>query len=74
VRELIVENTPSFQWRRSVEIVGDRQRVTVKHHSGLNSTRGEASGARSLDRVPDLDLGMTDGLPNHAPGLGLESS
>jgi len=63
-----------FQWRRSMRIVGDRQRVTVKHHSGLDSARDEASGARSLDRVPDLDRGMTDGLPNHAPGLVAESS
>ena len=29
----------SSLWRRSVGIVADRQRVTVKHHSGLEETR-----------------------------------
>jgi hypothetical protein len=57
-----------------VSIVGDRQRVTVKHHSGLDSARGEARGARSNDRVPDLDLGMTGGLPNQALDLVTEVS
>jgi hypothetical protein len=52
----------------------DHQQVTVKHHSGLDSARGEAGRARSLDRVPDPDLGMTDGLPNHAMELVAEFS
>ena len=55
-------------------IILDRQQVTVKHHLGLNSERGEALGARGSFRVPDPDLGMTDGLPNHALELGLELS
>ena len=52
-----------------MRIIGDRQQVTGKHHLGLDSARDEASGGRSLDRVPDPDLGMTVGLPNQALGL-----
>ena len=48
-------------------IVGDRQRVTVKHHSGLDSAADEAARSVILrDHVPDPDLGMTVGLPNQA--------
>jgi hypothetical protein len=57
-----------------VWIGSGRQQVTVKHHWGLDSVRDEASGARSLDRVPDPDLDMTDGLPNHARELVTEFS
>jgi hypothetical protein len=57
-----------------MRIVGDCQQVTVKHHWGLDSARVAAGGARDGFRVPDPDLGMTDGLPNQALELDLELS
>jgi len=74
VSPFLASGTVPSKWRRSMWIGSDRQRVTVKHHSGLDSARDEASGARSLDRVPDLDLGMTDRLPNQALDLVPEVS
>jgi len=52
----------------------DRQRVTVKHHSGLDGSGSEAGAARSGGPRPRYVPRHATGLPNQALELRTELS